>query len=230
MIFLHRWTMGNLGRAGFGATTDGLWPYSYDACDTGTFPSQTDKSGNPSSNADLSTQPGQRLSACTCPGSDHPGPAVTHGRGAVELDVLEGQVDESLKKGEVSQSLQIAPFDANVQFTNSSPAMTIYDSENTFLNSFKGTTLQQSVSGVSYTDSANYGGTGYGVYGVEFWSDMDNRDKGHVTWYATGKETWTITSAAIGPDSASEVSQRLIPEEPMASECFPPSETLLNVL
>ncbi|KAG6335081.1 hypothetical protein ID866_4009 [Astraeus odoratus] len=35
------WTMGNLGRAGFGASLDGLWPYSYDSCDVGTLPNQT---------------------------------------------------------------------------------------------------------------------------------------------------------------------------------------------
>ena len=216
--------MGNLGRAGFGATTDGLWPYSYDACDVGTFPGQMDKSGNPASSATdgwqssfLSTQPGQRLSACTCPGSDHPGPSTSRGRGAVELDILEGQVDEGQGKGEVSQSLQIAPFNAHVQFTNSSPATTVYDASQTFLNSFVGTALQQAVSGVSYTESGNYNGSGYGMYGVEFWSDMENRGEGHVTWYATGKETWTITSAAVGPDSVSEVDQRLIPEEPMVS-------------
>lgn len=33
--------MGNLGRAGHGASTDGMWPFSYDACDVGTFPNQT---------------------------------------------------------------------------------------------------------------------------------------------------------------------------------------------
>lgn len=29
---------GNLGRAGYGATTDGMWPYTYDECDWGTLP------------------------------------------------------------------------------------------------------------------------------------------------------------------------------------------------
>ena len=49
--------MGNLGRAGFGASLEGLvsyrgtlssfliksaqWPYSYDSCDVGTLPNQT---------------------------------------------------------------------------------------------------------------------------------------------------------------------------------------------
>lgn len=35
------WTMGNLGRAGYGATNDGVWPYSYSSCDVGTLPNQT---------------------------------------------------------------------------------------------------------------------------------------------------------------------------------------------
>ena len=33
--------MGNLGRAGYGGTLDGLWPYSYDTCDVGTLANQT---------------------------------------------------------------------------------------------------------------------------------------------------------------------------------------------
>lgn len=33
--------MGNLGRAGYGATNDGMWPYTYDSCDVGTLPNQT---------------------------------------------------------------------------------------------------------------------------------------------------------------------------------------------
>jgi beta-glucanase (GH16 family) len=35
------WTMGNLGRPGYGATTEGMWPYSYDTCDVGTLANQT---------------------------------------------------------------------------------------------------------------------------------------------------------------------------------------------
>ena len=214
--------MGNLARAGYGATTDGLWPYTYDSCDVGAFPGQMDKNGNPASSATdgwtgsfLSTTDGQRLSACTCPGSDHPGPSVTSGRGAPELDILEGQVDEGLQKGEVSQSFQIAPFNAFVKFANSSPETTIYDSSQTFFNSFTGSSLQQSVSAVTFTDADNYNGSAFGMYGVEWWSDMNNRQDGHVTWYATGQKSWQITSASVGPDPVSEVSQRLIPEEPM---------------
>ncbi len=35
------WTMGNLGRAGYGGTLEGLWPYTYNECDLGTLPNQT---------------------------------------------------------------------------------------------------------------------------------------------------------------------------------------------
>jgi hypothetical protein len=35
------WTMGNLGRAGYGGSLDGMWPYSYDSCDVGTLANQT---------------------------------------------------------------------------------------------------------------------------------------------------------------------------------------------
>jgi beta-glucanase (GH16 family) len=39
------WMMGNLGRPGFGATTEGTWPYTYDSCDIGTLPNQTNVAG-----------------------------------------------------------------------------------------------------------------------------------------------------------------------------------------
>lgn len=35
------WAMGNLGRAGYGGSLDGTWPYTYDSCDVGTLPNQT---------------------------------------------------------------------------------------------------------------------------------------------------------------------------------------------
>jgi beta-glucan synthesis-associated protein KRE6 len=35
------WTMGNLGRAGYGGSLESLWPYTYDSCDVGTLANQT---------------------------------------------------------------------------------------------------------------------------------------------------------------------------------------------
>jgi len=115
------WTMGNLGRAGYGASLDGMWPYSYDACDVGTVANQT-INGQPEAatiNGDeqngqghLSYLPGQRLSRCTCPGEPHPGPVHEDGsyvgRSGPEIDVFEAQVDQTTLVGRVSQSAQWA--------------------------------------------------------------------------------------------------------------------------
>ncbi|KAG6841695.1 hypothetical protein C0991_007965 [Blastosporella zonata] len=210
------------GRAGYGATTEGMWPYTYDSCDLGTFPNQTAADGTPAAAATgspgggpLSYLPGQRLSACTCPGSDHPGPSVSDGRGVPEIDILEAQIDVSVFQGQVSQSFQCAPFNDQYQFNNASPATTIVNPDITSLNSYKGGTFQQAVSAVSYVDSANYNGQGYATYGYEWFFDQNNRQNGYITWYSGGVETWSITSASIGADPVSQISARLIPEEPM---------------
>jgi hypothetical protein len=96
--------MGNLGRAGYGASLDGMWPYSYDACDVGTLPNQTlnglpaaaTVNGDSSRDGALSYLPGQRLSRCTCEGESHPGPKHSDGtfvgRAAPEIDIFEAQV------------------------------------------------------------------------------------------------------------------------------------------
>ena len=102
------WSMGNLGRAGYAATTDGMWPYSYDdVCDAGITPNQSDTSG-------VSLLPGMKLPACTCSGEDHPSPGIS--RSAPEIDAIEASVGyldppDKAAIGHASQSYQIAPFD-----------------------------------------------------------------------------------------------------------------------
>lgn len=99
-------------------TSDVSLPSSYDSCDVGTMPNQTNLDGSPSavttsSNAPLSYQPGQKLSACTCPGEEHPGPSVKVGRGGPEIDIIEAQSHPTANGellGSVSQSAQIAPY------------------------------------------------------------------------------------------------------------------------
>jgi beta-glucanase (GH16 family) len=113
--------MGNLGRMGYGASLDGMWPYSYDSCDIGTLANQTDPKtngpdavhtmGDKSNGGELSFLPGQRLSACTCPSDKtHPGPKRSDGsfvgRSAPEIDIFEAQVDSGTLIGHVSQSGQ----------------------------------------------------------------------------------------------------------------------------
>jgi len=61
----------------------------------------------------LSYLTGQKLSACTCPGEDHPGPSVTTGRGAPEIDILEAG-----DGGVVSQSAVVAPFTHDYVYLN----------------------------------------------------------------------------------------------------------------
>jgi beta-glucanase (GH16 family) len=144
------WTMGNLGRPGYGATTDGTWPYTYDSCDVGTFPNQTNQdhtapaaavhsdAGRAKNNFELSWLTGQRLSSCTCPGEDHPGPVVNGkfaGRGAPEIDILEAQKNKLGDGAKVSQSVQMAPFNADYQAHFDT--LVIKDSSITATNSFK---------------------------------------------------------------------------------------------
>ena len=125
------WLLANIGRAGYGATLDGTWPYSYEACDIGTLPNQTWVNGTgPAAalekqqyNDQLSILKGQKYSACTCPGEDHPGPWFSgnsswQGRGAAEIDIFEAAVNLDYGTvgniGQASQSGQWAPFNDHV--------------------------------------------------------------------------------------------------------------------
>ncbi|CAK4619342.1 unnamed protein product [Aphanomyces euteiches] len=76
------WLMGNLGRALFSASTTRMWPWTYAECD-----------------ADLDTN--QTISACNAtPGY---GMNAYQGRGAPEIDILEGG------GAAISSSIQVAP-------------------------------------------------------------------------------------------------------------------------
>jgi len=103
------WAMGNLGRPGYLASTEGMWPYTYhDECDAGITANQSSTDG-------ISYLPGMRLPGCTCSGEDHPTPGKA--RGAPEIDALEASVGKSSTGnmvGAASQSSQVAPFDIRV--------------------------------------------------------------------------------------------------------------------
>lgn len=73
--------------------------------------------------------------ACTCPGEDHPGPDVSVGRGAPEIDILEAQKNKLGPGGKVSQSVQMAPFNANYQPNYA--GVSINDTTITQMNSYK---------------------------------------------------------------------------------------------
>jgi len=191
----------------------GMWPYTYVACDVGTAPNQT-LNGSPAGAVGLSYLPGQRLSACTCSGSDHPGPSVGTGRAAPEIDILEAQIDTTRFIGQVSQSLQVAPFNAGYQF-NDDPTDSPRQGATTKFNSYKGGKYQQALSGLTDLNSTNYNGLGYATYAYEWWSNPSNRDEGYIQWYSEGEKTWKATAATLAGDSTSGIRSRVIPEEPL---------------
>jgi hypothetical protein len=196
----------------------GLWPYTYAACDVGTVPNQT-LNGSPSGIAGLSYLPGQRLSACSCSGSDHPGPSVNVGRSAPEIDVLEAQIDVTRFVGQASQSLQVAPFNANYQFNNATSATPLQGSTTEF-NSYTGGTFQQAISAVTDLNATNYNGSGYSTYAYEWWSDPNDRSGGYIQWFSGGKQTWKATYSTLAGDTTTGISNRIVPEEPMVRRWY----------
>ncbi|KAG8706592.1 hypothetical protein FRC08_000955 [Ceratobasidium sp. 394] len=219
------WAMGNLGRAGYGASLDGVWPFAYDSCDVGTLPNQTFPDGTPKTatvhgdkyNGNvLSYQPGQRLSACTCQGESHPGPKHADGsfvgRGAPEIDMFEAEVDSVTRVGHISQSGQWAPFGYAYEWLNTTDNLKIYG-EDTFLNSYVGGVYQQATSGVSTTNQECYtqGGGCFAVYGFEYKPGTD----GYITWTNDNKPTWSIRGAGMAADPRVEIGARPVPQEPM---------------
>lgn len=167
----------------------------------------------------LSFLPGQRLSSCTCPGDDHPGPILADGsyagRSAPEIDIIEAQVSGG--KGHVSQSGQFAPFNAWYQLLNGTgpvnDTMEFYG-ETTLLNSYQGNVLQQSASAVTETPQRAYqhSGAEFAEYGFEYRPGYENS---YITWVSGGEPAWKITDRALQADTRAEISWRPVPLEPM---------------
>ncbi|KAF8708027.1 Beta-glucan synthesis-associated protein (SKN1), partial [Rhizoctonia solani] len=229
------WMMGNLGRAGYGASLEGTWPYTYDTCDVGTLANQTDPrtnlpaaahvGGPTGTNGEMSYLPGQRLSACTCTsesdGTDgrqmvHPGPKRADGsyigRSAPEIDVFEAAVDTSTLIGHVSQSEQWAPFNAAFRWDNATN-LVIYNQENSHLNTFIGNERQQTTSVITNTNQQCYTASGgcFQTYGTEYKTGND----GYIQWVTDNSPVFTVKAAGLGPDSAMQIGPRPVPPEPM---------------
>ncbi|KAG6880328.1 hypothetical protein C0992_011077 [Termitomyces sp. T32_za158] len=164
------WTMGNLGRAGYGASLEGMWPYSYDACDVGTAPNQTFNGlpaaavteGDPYNDGHLSFLPGQRLSRCTCKGESHPGPVHPDGtyvgRAAPEIDIFEALV--CVSEYPLTAQLHMRPPGERGRTRWSGIAVI----------PMGGGTTQMTTSALSWTNPNSYelNGQGFSVYGFEY--------------------------------------------------------------
>jgi hypothetical protein len=139
-----------------------------------------------------------------------------------EIDIIEALVEINGTapnfRGQVSQSYQVAPYNAQRQFNNASSATPIQNANVTKFNHYMGDEFQQTVSALTYIDSSFYGGSAYAPYGLEWFSDPSKRESGYINWYSNGAKTWTLTPDTIGPDNTSQVSARLISEEPMVLE------------
>ncbi|KAG8528499.1 uncharacterized protein KY384_007417 [Bacidia gigantensis] len=195
------WTMGNLGRPGYKASTEGLWPYTYDTCDAGITPNQSMTDGT-------SYLPGQRLPSCTCKGEDHPTPGT--GRGAPEIDVFEASADPTLHLGIVTQSYQVAPFD--VWYHPDYDYLSIPNYNVTQMNGYCGGPFQQAVSGQTELNNKWYDNIQYQKYGFEY--TPGSGEDGHIAWFVGDDVSFEMSGEAVGPNG--NVGYRPISEEPMA--------------
>ncbi|KAF8798720.1 glycoside hydrolase family 16 protein [Phlegmacium glaucopus] len=212
------WTMGNLGRAGYGASLDGVWPYTYDSCDVGTVANQTvdgqpaaaTVDGDAGKGGILSYLPGQRWSRCTCQGESHPGPkhkdGTFVGRAAPEIDVFEAQINQDSLIAQVSQSAQWAPFNRAYIWSNTSDNLIIPNPGISELNTFLGSVTQEATSVVTNTNTSCYelDGGCYSLYGFEY-----------ITWISSNQIAWTLKAAGLGPDPSVQISARPVAQEPM---------------
>lgn len=218
------WTMGNLARPGYLGTTDGMWPYSYNECDSGILLNQTAR-GRPgyddivTSRAygkdGLSWLSGMRTPACTCSSDEHPGPNKNVGRSAPEIDVLEAQIKQQ-RQGEASQSLQVAPFDLGYNWDES--VATVYNADVSEFNPYQGGVYQEAVSATTQIPDDGYQNSGarFVTYGMHYVPDFDGDGKGSVTWFIDGTATWTASSDSVPARQAIDIGRRLIPVEPMS--------------
>ncbi|KZT28041.1 glycoside hydrolase family 16 protein [Neolentinus lepideus HHB14362 ss-1] len=223
------WAMGNLGRAGYGATLDGMWPYTYDACDVGTVANQSingvpdaTNTLDPNNPKPLSYLPGQRLSRCTCPGESHPGPMHSDGtyvgRSAPEIDMFEAQISSLVPggpiSGQVSQSAQWGPFNYNYEFFNTSDLYQIQNTDISAMNTYSGGIYQQATSTVTVTNQECYEGNGgcYSIYGFEY---VPGFDDAYISWITDDTLAVTLEVGAVAADSRVNISSRPIPQEPM---------------
>ncbi|KAJ4289161.1 beta-glucan synthesis-associated protein [Kalmusia sp. IMI 367209] len=196
------WTLGNLGRPGYMATTDGTWPYTYQACDVGITPNQSSYDG-------ISWLPGQKLPSCTCPGEDHPTPGT--GRGAPEIDIAEMSVSYNEEKLPVAtQSYQVAPFDIwyypNYEFTS------FPDHQLSYTNTYTGGPFQQAISATTNLNLDWYDGKAYQRFSFEY--VPGDEEGSHITWKIGSQTMFTLDGRAIGPNG--NIQARQISQEPMS--------------
>lgn len=111
--------------------------------------------------------------------------------------------------------MQMAPYNQNYNWDNTTA--TYYDPTQTEWNSYTGGVYQECASGLTRIPDSNYELTGneFTTYGFEMYANKNDRENGYITWVSGGKPSWTLPARGIGADKDTEISSRIIPEEPM---------------
>lgn len=206
-------TMGNLARAGYMRSTEGLWPFSYDACDENALVAP----GN------WTEHKGQRINRCNS----------TIGRGSQEIDLLEVGVWEPYSP-KLSTSMQIAPLlPPGLHWLDNEGAMyfptysdpTLHSTPNGWagINSYMrgdangtykfmprpGTTLADALSAIHDLNATHF--TQFYTYGFDW---VPNK---YIRWYINNKLIFEMNALALkgGTNGANQtVADRMIPVEP----------------
>ncbi|KAF1345239.1 beta-glucan synthesis-associated [Delphinella strobiligena] len=196
------WSMGNLGRPGYLATSEGMWPYTYNDCDAGITPNQSSPDG-------INYLPGQRLTSCGCAGEDHPTPGT--GRGAPEIDIIEVSAMWGGQNIAVAtQSFQVAPFD--IWWFPDYEFMETPNYGTSFVNSYTGGPYQQAVSTTTMLNNSWFDGIMYQQYAYEYTPGAEANSS--IAWWVGDEMVMRFDARALRPNG--NIGQRLISEEPMS--------------
>ncbi|EPY52784.1 glucosidase [Schizosaccharomyces cryophilus OY26] len=205
------WTIGNLVRPGYLATSDGVWPYAYNSCDAGITPNQSDPTG-------LSFLGGQRLPNCACEGQEDKHPSIGTGRGAPEIDCLEGTFGSGIPyNGSInmesmpvaSQSLQTAPYD--VYYYPNYDYVVVYNQSVSSVNGWTGGVYQQALSVATQLNNTWLSNNAYQTYGFDY--EPGYGPESYISWFVGDAYTWTMYQPAISRNG--NVGPRGVSEEPL---------------
>ena len=220
------WAFGNLGRAVYQKSNTGLWPWSYDKCDDDLVLPPSD--------------PPQRISACMDqPPFEESGLHPFQGRGATELDVLEGAVTNTGLGSYAVGSLQLSP-GVPAYFrpplfgfpTESGPgswyAGLKFGERGKPNNGWYGPPWGE-LCPTGCPDALSGGLTEIDDFDTRYWDfrmEWKLGPDGHLSWFYDGDFVWGMTAASFdeysvcsgagGKQTCQRTPARQIPQEPMS--------------
>ncbi|KAF7377691.1 Beta-glucan synthesis-associated protein [Mycena sanguinolenta] len=232
------WAMGNLGRAGYGASLDGMWASAKLTLD--------------GSAGLISYSPATRMSRTTvnfrisevkdCLAALAQANRIQARFMRRMALMLEGRRQKSTYSvclfllinqlltffppafrgsstitdgvGTVSQSGQWAPFNAAYVWYNTSENLIIPNPDISVLNSYTGGAFQQATSVVTQTNQKCYEllDNCFSEYGFEYQPGFGDA---YISWISDGAIAWTLNVAGMTADSQTQIGDRPVPQEPM---------------